>query len=52
MTSAGHADVYVVSTLSAETEGIDIFAIPAEAPGVTVTGEWSGMGLRGNASNQ
>jgi alkylation response protein AidB-like acyl-CoA dehydrogenase len=51
VTSAGHAELYVVSTLSAEGEGIDIFAIPAEVPGITVTGEWRGMGLRGNASN-
>ena len=55
VTSAGHADVYVVSTLSADPggaaeAGIDLYAVPAGADGVTVTGAFTGMGLRGNAS--
>ena len=52
VTSAGHADVYVASTLTADTGGgaVDLFAIPAETQGVTVAGPWRGLGLRGNAS--
>ncbi len=51
VTSAGEADVYVVSTLTAGADTIDLFAVPADADGVAVTGGWRGMGLRGNASN-
>lgn len=50
VTSAGHADVYVASTLTADAETVDLFAIPANTPGVDVAGPWTGMGLRGNAS--
>jgi len=50
VTSAGHADVYVVSTLSPDSDTIDIYAVPADTAGVTVAGPWRGMGLRGNAS--
>jgi len=50
VTSAGHADVYVVSTLTADSDTVDIFAVPSDTPGVSVTGEWHGIGLRGNAS--
>jgi len=51
VTSAGQADVYVTSTLNADTDTVDIFAIPADTPGISVSGDWRGMGLRGNASN-
>ncbi|WP_007023887.1 Rv1679 family acyl-CoA dehydrogenase [Saccharomonospora iraqiensis] len=50
VTTAGHADAYVASTLSPDADTVDFFAVPAEAPGVDVTGEFRGMGLRGNAS--
>ncbi|AYY14519.1 acyl-CoA dehydrogenase [Actinobacteria bacterium YIM 96077] len=55
VTSAGHADVYIVSTLqpaatSAESPGVDIYAIPGDRSGVTTAGSWQGLGLRGNAS--
>lgn len=55
VTSAGHADVYVVSTLTppgqaSEQPAVDIYTIPADRPGVSVAGPWQGMGLRGNAS--
>jgi alkylation response protein AidB-like acyl-CoA dehydrogenase len=50
VTSAGHADVYVVSTLSAGADTVDLFAIPARTPGFTVAGPWRGLGLRGNFS--
>ncbi|MBA2700016.1 MAG: acyl-CoA/acyl-ACP dehydrogenase [Nocardioidaceae bacterium] len=51
VTSAGHADVYLASTLTPGADTVDIYAIPADVPGVEVTGDWHGMGLRGNASN-
>lgn len=51
VTSAGHADVYVVSTLNADEDSVDIFAVPAATAGIKVSGDWRGMGLRGNASN-
>jgi alkylation response protein AidB-like acyl-CoA dehydrogenase len=54
VTSAGYADVYVTSTLSADTVdaagGIDLYAVSSAAGGATVTGSFQGMGLRGNAS--
>ncbi|HEU0087391.1 MAG TPA: acyl-CoA dehydrogenase family protein [Pseudonocardiaceae bacterium] len=50
VTSADHADVYVASTLTADADGVDVFAIPAEMQGVAVAGRWHGLGLRGNAS--
>jgi alkylation response protein AidB-like acyl-CoA dehydrogenase len=51
VTSAGHADVYVVSTLTPDDDTVDIFAVPADTSGIKVNGDWHGMGLRGNASN-
>ncbi|MGI8901195.1 MAG: Rv1679 family acyl-CoA dehydrogenase [Nocardioides sp.] len=50
VTSAGFADVYVTSTGSADSDGVDLFAFPSETPGLAVAGQWHGMGLRGNAS--
>ncbi|WP_199434486.1 Rv1679 family acyl-CoA dehydrogenase [Qaidamihabitans albus] len=53
VTSAGHADVYVVSTLTPDTgtaDTVDMVAVPAATAGVTVAGDWHGLGLRGNAS--
>ncbi|MEO3859872.1 acyl-CoA dehydrogenase family protein [Acrocarpospora sp. B8E8] len=49
VTSAGHAEVYVVSTLAPD-EGIDVYVVFAGASGVEVSGPWRGLGLRGNAS--
>ncbi|MCC3761957.1 acyl-CoA/acyl-ACP dehydrogenase [Glycomyces sp. TRM65418] len=53
VTSAGHADVYVVSTQSppGRAEGVDLYAVPADADGIAVAGPWKGLGLRGNASS-
>jgi alkylation response protein AidB-like acyl-CoA dehydrogenase len=60
VTSAGYADLYVVSTLTPRPDpgaeavvgggGVDLYAVPAGTVGVTVAGAWRGMGLRGNAS--
>ncbi len=53
VTSAGHADSYVVSTLAAGATGptaSTLYFVPKGAPGFTVAGQWAGLGLRGNAS--
>jgi alkylation response protein AidB-like acyl-CoA dehydrogenase len=53
VTSAGHADGYVVSTRSASgTKPTDstLYFVARDAPGVRVSGAWDGLGLRGNAS--
>jgi alkylation response protein AidB-like acyl-CoA dehydrogenase len=53
VTSAGHADSYVVSTRSAsaaEPTDSTLYYLPREVPGVRVSGPWNGLGLRGNAS--
>jgi alkylation response protein AidB-like acyl-CoA dehydrogenase len=53
VTSAGHADSYVVSTRAAgatEPMASTLYFVPREAPGVTVSGAWNGLGLCGNAS--
>lgn len=54
VTSAGQADSYVVSTRSAagtEMTESTLYYVPREAPGLRVSGPWSGLGLRGNASS-
>lgn len=53
VTSAGYADSYVVSTRSAagtEMMNLTLYHVPGDAPGLTVSGPWQGIGLRGNAS--
>jgi alkylation response protein AidB-like acyl-CoA dehydrogenase len=57
VTSAGHADLYVLSTLTSPElvppeapVPIDLFAVHATVPGVDVVGRFRGLGLRGNAS--
>lgn len=53
VTSAGHAQSYVVSTLSADGKGptdSTLYLVPAGAQGVRVAAPWDGMGLRANAS--
>jgi len=51
VTSAGHAGIYVTSTGSADLpDAVDLYAVDAAAHGVEVTGQFSGLGLRGNAS--
>jgi len=52
VTSAGYADVYVMSSKSAvDPETVDLYAIPASTPGLDVAGPWTALGLRGNASS-
>ena len=53
VTSAGHANGYVVSTLAPDgTEPLEssLFMVLASDPGVGVSGAWKGVGMRGNAS--
>jgi alkylation response protein AidB-like acyl-CoA dehydrogenase len=53
VTSAGHAQSYVVSSLapegSAPTDST-LYFVPAGARGLSIAGAWDGMGLRANAS--
>ncbi|BBZ18751.1 Rv1679 family acyl-CoA dehydrogenase [Mycolicibacterium gadium] len=53
VTSAGHADVYVVSAGSASgiAGEVDLFAVPSSDSGLSVVAPFAGMGLRGNASS-
>jgi alkylation response protein AidB-like acyl-CoA dehydrogenase len=53
VTSAGQADSYIVSTRSAgaaEPTTTTLYYVPRDAPGLTTSGPWNGLGLRGNAS--
>ncbi len=53
VTSAGHADSYVVSTRSAggkEPIETTLFFVPKGSAGLNLAGPWTGLGLRGNAS--
>jgi alkylation response protein AidB-like acyl-CoA dehydrogenase len=53
VTSAGHADGYVVSTLKPDaTQPVEstIYLMLREDAGASVTGVWRGLGMRGNAS--
>ena len=53
VTSAGHAQSYVVSALAPEGTGptdSTLYLLPAETRGLSVAGPWDGMGLRANAS--
>jgi isovaleryl-CoA dehydrogenase len=51
VTSAGQADVYVWSSRPMAAEGpMTLWLVPADAPGLSVSGGFDGLGLRGNAS--
>lgn len=52
VTNGRHADSYVVSTLAASrTEGeFNCVIVDAETPGMRWSGEWNGMGMRGNSA--
>jgi alkylation response protein AidB-like acyl-CoA dehydrogenase len=53
VTSAGHADSYIVSTRAAgqaDPMASTLYYVPANLPWVTVNRAWNGLGLRGNAS--
>ncbi|WP_282689604.1 MULTISPECIES: acyl-CoA dehydrogenase family protein [unclassified Streptomyces] len=51
-TSAGHANLYIVSTRSPGSDddrNHALFVVPANTPGITF-GQWNGLGLAGNSS--
>jgi alkylation response protein AidB-like acyl-CoA dehydrogenase len=53
VTSAGHAQSYIVSALSPEGAGptdSTLYLLPSETRGLSVAGPWDGLGLRANAS--
>jgi isovaleryl-CoA dehydrogenase len=52
VTSAGHADSYVWSSqpLDAGSGPMTLWLVPAGAAGLTISGAFDGLGLRGNAS--
>jgi alkylation response protein AidB-like acyl-CoA dehydrogenase len=54
VTSAGHAQSYVVATQQADAKGptdTTLYLVPGGARGVSVGAAWDGLGLRGNASS-
>jgi alkylation response protein AidB-like acyl-CoA dehydrogenase len=53
VTSAGHAQSYVVSSLAPEGTGptdSTLYLLPTQTRGLSVAGPWDGLGLRANAS--
>jgi alkylation response protein AidB-like acyl-CoA dehydrogenase len=53
VTSAGHAQSYVVSALAPEGTGptdSTLYLVATGTPGLSVAGPWDGFGMRGNAS--
>ena len=53
VTSAGHANSYVVSSLAPQGTGptdSTLYLLPANTRGLSVAGPWDGLGLRANAS--
>jgi len=54
VTSAGYADVYVISTQSANAQSpsdSDLYAVLGTDSGIKVAAPWVALGLRGNASS-
>jgi alkylation response protein AidB-like acyl-CoA dehydrogenase len=53
VTSAGHANSYVVSSLSPEGAGptdSTLYLVASGSKGVSIAGPWDGLGMRANAS--
>jgi alkylation response protein AidB-like acyl-CoA dehydrogenase len=53
VTSAGHAQSYVVSSLAPGAKGPTesaLYLVPASTTGLLVAGPWDGLGMRANAS--
>ena len=53
VTSAGHAQSYIVSSLAPEGAGpteSNLYLVLAATPGLSVVSAWDGLGLRANAS--
>ncbi|WMT75417.1 acyl-CoA dehydrogenase family protein [Bradyrhizobium sp. Ash2021] len=53
VTSAGHAQSYVVSALAPDATGptdSTLYLLASSTPGLSVAGPWDGLGMRANAS--
>lgn len=54
VTNGGHADSYVITTAprtdSTSVGEFSCFIVGADRPGLTWTGDWRGLGMRGNSS--
>jgi alkylation response protein AidB-like acyl-CoA dehydrogenase len=53
VTSAGHAQSYVVSALAPDGAGptdSTLYLLTSDTPGLSVAGPWDGLGMRANAS--
>lgn len=52
VTNGGHADSYVVSTLASDaSQGeFSCVMVDRDTPGIRWSGEWDGLGMRGNAA--
>lgn len=54
VTSAGHVQSYVTSTLAPQGAGptdSTLYLVAADSPGLAIAGAWDGLGLRANASS-
>ena len=51
VTSAGHADGIVASAGSSNGVGASVFLVRKDDSGLTISGGWNGLGMRGNQSN-
>ena len=50
ITSAGHANSYVWSSQATSGADISLWLVPADGEGLTITGPFDGLGMRGNCS--
>jgi isovaleryl-CoA dehydrogenase len=50
ITSGGEAQLYPVLVKSPSAEGLDIFVVTRDMPGVSFQGPWEGIGMAGNSS--
>ncbi len=53
VTSAGHADIYIINTRASravELTDSTLYYVPGDTPGMSISGDFNGMGLRGNGS--
>lgn len=50
VTSAGHAEVYVLGTQTPDGAGVDLYSIRSGTDGAEIAGGFTGLGFRGNAS--
>lgn len=50
ITSGGEAQLYPILVKSPSVEGLDIFIVTRDMPGVSFQGPWEGIGMAGNSS--